>query len=98
MVKHARSVQTDLFTVYYFPTYRRTEMTVVKNMFLVGYNHRCLQAWAHQGIAWVDNAPGVVDFIKIRFHYCRKSNKVSSEGSFACLARAHDFFCRCLWS
>ena len=32
VVMHARSVQTDLFTVYYFPgaTYRRTEMTVIK--------------------------------------------------------------------
>ena len=38
---------------------------------------RCLQAWTHQGIARVDNASGVVGFIKIRFHCCRKSIKVS---------------------
>ena len=42
----------------------------------------------------VDNAPGVVGFIKIRFHCCKKSNKVSIEGSFACLAWAHNFFYR----
>ena len=37
------------------------------------------------------NAPCVVGFIKIRFHCCRKSNKVSSEGSFDYLAWTHNF-------
>ena len=47
-------------------------MTVV--FLLVLFKHRCLQAWAYQGNAWVDEEAYTSKLVQNRLQYCRKIN------------------------
>ena len=55
---------------------------------------RCLQAWAYQGNAWVDD----VSLIKSGFTTADNLPKWAFGGSLACHALAYIIFYRCQWS
>ena len=41
---------------------------------MITHTHRCLQAWAYQGNAWVDEGAYTSNLVQNRLQYCRKIN------------------------